>query len=76
MNLHSTDVLPAELVFLWRTQERPNRNFSKRLAWTDTRIAPLDLGPDDGWTGSITGVALVARGVLSRPLALDPRAKR
>lgn len=70
-NLHSTDVLPVELVFLWRTQERPNRNFYKRLAWTDTRIAPLDLGPDDGWTGSITGVALVARGVLSRPLVLE-----
>ncbi len=70
-NLHSTDVLPVELVFLWRTQERPNRNFSKALSWTDTRIAPLDLGPDDGWSGSITGVALVARGALPRPLVLD-----
>lgn len=69
--LHSTDVLPAELVFLWRTQERPNRNFSRRLTWTGTHIAPLDLGPDDGWTGSIAGVALVARGVLPRPLELD-----
>jgi hypothetical protein len=70
-NLHSTDVLPVELVFLWRTQERPNRNFSKPLSWTGTRIAPLDLGPDDGWSGSITGVALVARGALPRPLVLD-----
>lgn len=70
-NLHSTDVLPVELVFLWRTQERPNRNFSKPLTWTGTRIAPLDLGPDDGWAGSITGVALVARGVLPRPLVLE-----
>ncbi len=70
-NLHSTDVLPVELVFLWRTQERPNRNFSKALSWTGTRIASLDLGPDDGWSGSITGVALVARGALPRPLVLD-----
>ena len=70
-NLHSTDVLPVELVFLWRTQERPNRNFSKQLTWTDTHIAPLDLGPEDGWSGTITGVALVARGVLPRPLVLD-----
>lgn len=70
-NLHSTDVLPVQLVFLWRTQERPNRNFSKPLTWTGTHIAPLDLGPDDGWSGSITGVALVARGVLPRPLVLE-----
>jgi hypothetical protein len=70
-NLHSTDVLPVDLIFLWRTEERPNRNFSKRLSWTGTRIAPLELGPDDGWIGSITGVALVARGVLPRPLVLE-----
>jgi hypothetical protein len=69
--LHSTDVLPVELVFLWRTQERPHRNFSKAMTWTGTRIAPLELGADDGWSGSITGVALVARGVLPRPLVLE-----
>lgn len=71
LNLHSTDVLPVELVFLWRTEERPNRNFSKALSWTGTRIAPLELGADDGWTGSITGVALAARGALARPLVLE-----
>ena len=70
-NLHSTDALPVELVFVWRTEERPNRNFSKRLTWTGTHIAPLELGPDDGWTGSITGVALAARGALPRPLVLE-----
>jgi hypothetical protein len=70
-NLHSTDVLPVKLVFLWRTQERPNRNFSKPLSWTGTRIAPLELGPDDGWIGSITGVALAAHGALPRPLVLE-----
>jgi hypothetical protein len=70
-NLHSTDALPVDLVFLWRTEERPNRNSSKRLNWTGTRIAPLELGPDDGWSGSITGVALVARGALPRPLVLE-----
>jgi hypothetical protein len=70
-NLHSTDALPADLVFLWRTEERPNRNFSKRLSWSGTHIAPFELGPDDGWTGTITGVALVARGTLPRPLVLE-----
>src|SRR6185437_5978514 len=60
-NLHSSDALPVELVFVWRTEERPNRNFSKRLSWTGTHIAPLELGPDDGWTGTITALALVAR---------------
>jgi hypothetical protein len=70
-NLHSSDVSAAELVFLWRTQERPNRNFSRPLSWTGTRIAPLDLGADEDWTGSVTGVALVAHGVLARPLVLD-----
>ena len=70
-NLHSSDALPIELVFLWRTEERPNRNFSKRLAWSGTHIAALELGPDDGWTGTITGVALVARGTLPRPLVLQ-----
>lgn len=71
LDLHSTDVLPVELVFLWRTQERPNRNFSKTLTWIGTRIAPLELGADDGWAGSITGVALVVRGSLPRPLVLE-----
>ncbi|HEY2863540.1 MAG TPA: hypothetical protein VGK37_07960 [Casimicrobiaceae bacterium] len=71
LDLHSTDVLPVELVFLWRTQERPNRNFSKTLTWTGTRIAPVELGADDGWVGSITGVALVVRGSLPRPLVLE-----
>lgn len=70
-NLHSTDALPVDLVFVWRTEERPNRNFSKRLAWSGTHIAPLELGPDDGWTGTITGVALAARGTLPRPLVLE-----
>ncbi|MEP6996593.1 MAG: hypothetical protein ABI900_03040 [Betaproteobacteria bacterium] len=70
-NLHSTDVLPVELVFLWRTQERPNRNFSKALSWTGTHIAPLELGADDGWSGSVTAVALAAHGSLPRPLVLD-----
>jgi hypothetical protein len=70
-NLHSTDSLPVDLVFLWRTEERPNRNFSKRLSWSGTHIAPLELGPDDGWAGTISGVALVARGTLPRPLVLE-----
>ena len=70
-DLHSTDALPIDLVFVWRTEERPNRNFSRQLAWTGTHIAPLELGPDDGWIGTVTGVALVARGALPRPLVLQ-----
>ncbi|HEX3631259.1 MAG TPA: hypothetical protein VHZ01_02005 [Casimicrobiaceae bacterium] len=70
-DLHSTDALPVDLVFVWRTEERPNRNFSRQLTWTGTHIAPLELGPDDGWIGTVAGVALVARGALPRPLVLQ-----
>jgi hypothetical protein len=70
-NLRSSDALPVELFFLWRTEERPNRNFSKRLSWSGTHIVPLELGPDDGWTGTITALGLVARGTLPRPLVLE-----
>ena len=71
LDLHSSDVLPVELVLVWRTRERPTRNFSKALTWSGTHIAPLELGDQDGWTGTVTEFALVARGTLPRPLVLE-----
>ena len=59
---------PAELAFAWRTRENPRRTYSKPLSWLSGRVAPLRLGASDGWRGTITGVALVARGALTTPL--------
>jgi hypothetical protein len=59
---------PAEMVFVWRTREHPRRNYSKRLQWLVSGVAPLELSADDGWSGTITGVALLVRSNLPVPL--------
>jgi hypothetical protein len=38
------------------------------LVWIFDRILPLRLDANDGWRGTITGVALVARGNMQAPL--------
>ena len=59
---------PSELAFAWRTRENPRRTYSKPLFWLGGRIRPLQLDQNDGWRGTITGVALVARGAMTAPL--------
>jgi hypothetical protein len=59
---------PAEMLFVWRTREHPRRNYSKRLQWLVSGVAPLELSTDDGWSGTITGVALLVRSNLPVPL--------
>ena len=59
----ATAQLSPELAFVWRTREHPQRTYTKRLRWLTNGAAPLDLTPADGWTGTITGVALVAPGM-------------
>jgi len=66
-DLHSADP-PAELAFAWRTRENPRRTYSKPIYWVGGRVAPLKLDENEGWRGTITGVALVARGALPAPL--------
>lgn len=59
---------PAELLFAWRTRDNPRRTYSKQLLWIGGAIVPLRLSADDGWRGTITDIALVARGSLPAPL--------
>jgi hypothetical protein len=59
---------PAELAFVWRTRENPRRTYSKPIHWLGGRIVPLQLDENDGWRGTIIGVALVARGTIRAPL--------
>jgi hypothetical protein len=66
-DLRSVDP-PTELAFAWRTRENPRRTYSKPLFWLSGRVVPLRLDAADGWHGTITGVALVARGDLPAPL--------
>jgi len=49
-----------QLAFVWRTRENPRRTYSKPLQWLVTGAAPLTLTADDGWSGTITGVGLIA----------------
>ena len=59
---------PAEMLFVWRTREQPRRNYSKRVQWLVSGVAPLDLTASDGWQGTIMGVALLVRSNLPVPL--------
>jgi hypothetical protein len=61
----------VKLSFLWRTLEQPSRNFHVDLEWQEGRVAAAELGASDGWSGTITGVALVVRGDLSQPLVVQ-----
>ncbi|HEV8552132.1 MAG TPA: hypothetical protein VGR65_01930 [Casimicrobiaceae bacterium] len=61
---------PDELFFIWRTRERPKLNHVKRLQWLVTGVAPLELKADDGWSGTVTGVALLVRSGLAAPLRI------
>jgi hypothetical protein len=67
----SSPQAPPELVFVWRTREHPRRNYSKRLQWLVTGAAPLELKAEDGWTGTITGVALLVGPGMDTPLRVE-----
>ncbi len=59
---------PSRIFFVWQTREHPKRNYSKPLQWLVNGVAPLELRADDGWTGTVIGVALVVRSDLRAPL--------
>lgn len=69
--LRGVDPADVQLSFLWRTLERPKHNFHVDLEWRDGSVAWAELGPQDGWSGTITGVGLVVRGGLSAPLVVQ-----
>lgn len=58
------------VALLWRTREHPGRMNAKPLEWTGDRIRPLHVGAEDGWDGTVTGLAIVVRAPLKEPLAL------
>ena len=59
------------IALIWRTREHPNRLFSKPLQWVDDRTAPVAVSANDGWSGTITGLAVVVRGRVPEPLVLE-----
>jgi hypothetical protein len=59
---------PAEMLFVWRTREHPRRTNTKRIQWLVSGVAPLDLASDEGWRGTIVGVAVLVRSNLAVPL--------
>jgi hypothetical protein len=61
----------VELSFLWRTLEHPNRNFHIPLEWRSGSVVSAELGSSDGWSGTITGIGLVAHGNLSQALIVQ-----
>jgi hypothetical protein len=62
---------PGEIAFAWRTREQPDRLFTKPLQWLNDAAAPLNMGDEETWRGTITGVGLVMRGSLRAPLEIS-----
>jgi hypothetical protein len=69
--LRGANPATVKLSFLWRTLAQPNRNFHVELEWQEGRVAAAELRASDGWSGTITGVALVVQGNLSQPLVVQ-----
>jgi hypothetical protein len=60
-----------KLSFVWRTLERPKRNFHIELDWQGGNVVYASPRAADGWSGTITAVALVVQGNLAQPLVLQ-----
>jgi hypothetical protein len=60
----------VSLSLLWVTREQPGRTFSKPIPWPGTGAAVVELSDEEGWRGSVSGVALAVRGTLTQPLAV------
>jgi hypothetical protein len=58
------------LTMLWGTREQPGRTLSKRIDWPGYGPAVIRLTAEDGWRGTIVGVALAVSGQLGQPLAV------
>jgi hypothetical protein len=67
-DLRTADPRALSLSLVWATREQPGRTFSAPIAWSGTGPAVVDLREEDGWRGSIAGVALAVRGTLAQPL--------
>jgi len=67
----ATAQAPSELVFVWRTREHPRRSYGKRLRWLVSGAAPLELTAEEGWSGTITGVALLIGSGMTAPVRVE-----
>lgn len=70
-HLRGADVAGMKLSFVWRTLEHPKRKFHVELEWEGGDVAYASPTPADGWSGTITGVALAVQGNLAQPLVVQ-----
>jgi hypothetical protein len=70
-HVRGADAAGMKLTFLWRTLERPKRNFHVELAWQGGNVIYANPTAADGWSGTITGIALVVQGNLAQPLVVQ-----
>lgn len=69
----TTESIPPQLTFLWRTREHPNKTFSAPVAWAGANVGhviPLQLAHTEGWYGTIIAMALAVRGPLTSALTI------
>lgn len=59
------------LSFVWRVRGEESKVRRIELSPSGGRILPVVLGSVDGWTGSVIGVGVIARGGLGGPFAIE-----
>jgi hypothetical protein len=57
--------------FVWRVRGAETTVRKTEVLVSGSRIVPLTLGAVDGWTGSVVGLGLIARGDLSKPFLVE-----
>jgi hypothetical protein len=60
----------ADVRLIWRADARPQRMNSVAVAVTAGRALPTILANDPAWVGPITGIALVIRGNVEKPIRI------
>lgn len=58
----------AQLAFLWRTVEYPDRISARPLKVSRSGVATLEMDGEENWQGQIMGLALTVKGQLDAPL--------
>ena len=66
----------ADVRFLWRTDVAPNKLNTVAVPVVAGRLLPVTMAGNPDWIGRVTGVALVVRGPLPRPVHVEGVAAR
>lgn len=61
----------ADVRFLWRTDVAPNKLNTVAVPVVAGRLLPVTMAGNPDWIGRVTGVALVVRGPLPRPVRVE-----